>query len=76
MAQASGLQDQCGRGAGKGNSNLGTPTSWVKAYRNQSHFKVAQVPTSMLSAATAAAPGGKLSALGLSASSSSLATPC
>lgn len=54
MAKAPGLQDQCGRSVGRGNSNLGTPISWVKAHRSQSRFEVAQVPTSLLSAATPA----------------------
>lgn len=72
------LQDQCGRDVGRGNSNLGAPTAWVKAHRSQSHFKVTQVPKSLLSATTAAvpwSPASKCSALGLNASSSSLAIP-
>lgn len=79
MAEAPGVQNKCGRGMDRGKSNLGTPMSWVKAHRSQSHTEVAWVPTSRLCSHTGPAaprcPGAKHSDLGFNASSFLFSTP-
>lgn len=79
MAEASGVQDQCGRGVGRGTGSLGTPISWVKPTEAKATLKwlgfqhhcslQPHLPSSTQ------VPGSKHSDLGLNASSFLFSTP-